>query len=125
MRISDWSSDVCSSDLPAPAGAGRGSTCLEPRHPGLVPGSNAPQTLSPVARWMPEQVRHDEDGIGGYCPASGRPPGFHSGVKSPSASHRIGAISDWIALVMKSKSMLATVSEIGRASVRERVGQYV
>jgi tRNA pseudouridine55 synthase len=29
------------------------------RHPGLVPGSNAPQTMSPADGWMPEQVRHD------------------------------------------------------------------
>ena len=29
------------------------------RHPGLVPGSTAPQTPSAAAPWMPEQVRHD------------------------------------------------------------------
>jgi hypothetical protein len=29
------------------------------RHPGLVPGSNAPRTLTLVEGWMPEQVRHD------------------------------------------------------------------
>src|SRR3546814_6919427 len=40
MRISDWSSDVCSSDL-------------------LFRGSNAPQALALVEGWMPEQVRHD------------------------------------------------------------------
>jgi tRNA pseudouridine55 synthase len=29
------------------------------RHPGLVPGSTAPQTPDQAAQWMPEQVRHD------------------------------------------------------------------
>jgi len=29
------------------------------RHPGLVPGSIAPQAMPPVDRWMPEQARHD------------------------------------------------------------------
>src|SRR3546814_17973782 len=48
MRISDWSSDVCSSDL-------RG--CFPCRHPGLDPGS----TPAPLER-MPDQVRHDEVG---------------------------------------------------------------
>jgi len=30
------------------------------RHPGLVPGSNAPQAEAFAAPWMPDQVRHDE-----------------------------------------------------------------
>jgi tRNA pseudouridine55 synthase len=30
------------------------------RHPGLVPGSTAPQAASPADQWMPEQVRHDD-----------------------------------------------------------------
>src|SRR3546814_2695233 len=29
------------------------------RHAGLVPASNFPQALAPVARWTPEQVRGD------------------------------------------------------------------
>jgi tRNA pseudouridine55 synthase len=29
------------------------------RHPGLVPGSTAPQTAALAEKWMPEQVRHD------------------------------------------------------------------
>src|SRR5690242_5694193 len=32
------------------------------RHPGLVPGSNAPQAPAPAEDWMPEQVRHDDLG---------------------------------------------------------------
>src|SRR3546814_2290752 len=33
---------------------------LQPRHPGLVPGSNMPQVLPLVESWMPESVRHDD-----------------------------------------------------------------
>src|SRR3546814_15028860 len=33
---------------------------LQPRHPGLVPGSNMPQVLPLVESWMPEPVRHDD-----------------------------------------------------------------
>src|SRR3546814_5909123 len=31
------------------------------RHPGLVPGSNAPQALAFGDGWMPERVRHDAE----------------------------------------------------------------
>src|SRR3546814_971845 len=54
MRISDWSSDVCSSDLAN-------------RHPGLVSGSNVPQAEAPAESWTPEQVRHDGKGLA-YTP---------------------------------------------------------
>ena len=33
---------------------------LSLRHPGLVPGSIAPQAQAPVEGWMPEQVRHND-----------------------------------------------------------------
>src|SRR3546814_18571643 len=42
MRISDWSSDVCSSDLPVPARAAGGRTqALQGHRRGLVPGRAA------------------------------------------------------------------------------------
>src|SRR3546814_2730413 len=42
------------------------------RHPGRVPGSNAPQTPAPVESWMPEPVRHDD-----LRPAALIPAQFH------------------------------------------------
>src|SRR3546814_3769067 len=46
MRISDWSSDVCSSDL--------------------VPASNPPRAPALAARWSPKQIR----GGGQFCARS-------------------------------------------------------
>src|SRR3546814_3782851 len=69
MRISDWSSDVCSSDLDRGrrrravrlsggcANLGRGD-----RHAGLVPASNSPRAGALEACWTPEQVRGDGAG---------------------------------------------------------------
>src|SRR3546814_5227193 len=46
MRISDWSSDVCSSDLPARAGHRRGRVAVRGGpHPGCVRG-HAPRVLA-------------------------------------------------------------------------------
>src|SRR3546814_7012380 len=83
MRISDWSSDVCSSDLrpprstpPRPHSRSRrnnqrrraaASNPIPPsisrlapsRHAGLVPASNPPRAVAFEARWTPEHVRGD------------------------------------------------------------------
>src|SRR3546814_13275636 len=87
MRISDWSSDVCSSDLGFVttedganllAGYKRAANILKKegwdqpasqanRHPGLVSGSNVPQAEAPAESWTPEQVRHDGKGLA-YTP---------------------------------------------------------
>jgi hypothetical protein len=45
------------------------------RHAGLVPGPTGPQptALDPAERWMPEQARHDGNGISSRCLFSGPP----------------------------------------------------
>src|SRR3546814_17561590 len=97
MRISNWSSDVCSSDLSLSPRQGRGALrhlqrlqmeredradhrgvdgtlrwrgtghgnesglrVAYFRHPGLAPGSNAPQAPAFMDNWTPEQVRDDD-----------------------------------------------------------------
>src|SRR3546814_9682187 len=55
MRISDWSSDVCSSDLLELKFA-----TIQSRHPELVSGSIVPQAMTPNGEeWMLKQVQHD------------------------------------------------------------------
>src|SRR3546814_12581059 len=93
MRISDWSSDVCSSDLNGEAAAARerdrgadarvgvlrswlsqAAGGIEPvlrrpalsRHAGLVPASNSQRALAFAARWTPEHVRGDGQDVGSY-----------------------------------------------------------
>src|SRR3546814_10013608 len=99
MRISDWSSDVCSSDLGVPFALGKDRTELvfnvtfdAPREPG---GSTAPvqtgRCTPPSGETVSFQL-NDEEG--------GRAPGVRvfAGLRS---------------------------DQIGRASCRERVCQYV
>src|SRR3546814_7959048 len=78
MRISDWSSDVCSSDLPHDAGArrkcaredgicreeyDRGAVALEPRDH----QSRSDQARDRNARRKPAQGRSEERRVGKEC----------------------------------------------------------
>src|SRR3546814_12111498 len=75
MRISDWSSDVCSSDLLAPTVENQSDRIRKPalgRPCGDAGAGTAIQ--SPAARWMLKHVQHD--GKRHACPtpiASSRP----------------------------------------------------
>src|SRR3546814_16738146 len=104
MRISDWSSDVCSSDLA-----------------GLVPASNSPRAGALEACWTPEQVRGDG---AGECLL------FAVISESPDEAIRLEitlALADFgdAAGEFLEIAGLAEILEIGRASCRERVCQYV
>src|SRR3546814_5126021 len=84
MRISDWSSDVCSSDLSCrKGGIGCKRVCfvtlrpLHIRHPELVSGSRSCPRIWRGAQgetwpWMLKQVQHDDGGEGGLIPPPGR-----------------------------------------------------
>src|SRR3546814_19105207 len=133
MRISDWSSDVCSSDLSSAAGASiaRASRCrasFSDRHPGLR--------------------RDDEDGGQGFCSGKMRQRAYIrpmtrtitvAALQLPlpgPVEPNIDAVS---ALVEEAAAKGAQVIlppelfegpyfcqvDIGRASCRARVGQYV
>src|SRR3546814_18540996 len=97
MRISDWSSDVCSSDLPRESRA-----------------------ASPDARWLARNSRkrlHQavEEGapVGAAEPGVGKALGMRH-----EAEHGLG-------LVVDAGDIAQRAVEIGRASCRERVCQYV
>src|SRR3546814_13394202 len=97
MRISDWSSDVCSSDLVEPRGiiGERGvAPGLHPRDDRRDVGGHIGIALAPIIDQRVELGR--EAGVGG--------------VKPP---HHPALLPD------------GSVQQIGRASCRERVCQYV
>src|SRR3546814_17014593 len=95
MRISDWSSDVCSSDLclPRPRGGQR---------------AHQPLTPSPWIPWDSKNSRkkvQQRDFFGNQSP--------YSVVSLSSSGHRPPA------------ALLSNIGQIGRASCRERVCQSV
>src|SRR3546814_16904725 len=105
MRISDWSSDVCSSDLLRAVAPGRpGFVVLEPRLE------------------VPEHAREPAFAPLRIPPPRPRVPAPHGLITTMSAvsgnflPSRVRAI--W-------SMRLASAQEIGRASWRERVCQYV
>src|SRR3546814_17754248 len=121
MRISDWSSDVCSSDL---AWACSGATSAPPEAPPRHPTSTSRASYDALAS-------HDEgsaawfhadrtDGCNGTGPAGGgrrrqpvhvEPQGLrHQGIDQPNPGEPAHRIRD---------------ADTGKASCRERVCQYV
>src|SRR3546814_1773392 len=100
MRISDWSSDVCSSDL-LPS---RLAHALRARHAVTGRAQSVEHVIDGIAHALRHQPAHDLGDTGAESDAA--PFGI--------ALYRIGA------LVVRRH-----VLEIGRASCRERVCQYV
>src|SRR3546814_14604113 len=109
MRISDWSSDVCSSDLPrTPSTAPRQSEIAAAwidRHGRLPQGEMMESSIRPLDLWL--RICHRVDGcdLMGHGMARDVEPLTTAGCMQP-------------ALEMPTL-------EIGRASCRERVWQYV
>src|SRR3546814_12978488 len=104
MRISDWSSDVCSSDLPG------GGHIFDPRH-GFF-GSGCPDVAVDIG-FGPDRL----DKVHEFMRAEG------VGIDDPApfgvdAGRAILARPDAVAPVIE-------IGEIGRASCRESVCQYV
>src|SRR3546814_1779437 len=98
MRISDWSSDVCSSDLAllGPSGSGK-STMLQAV--GLLEG-----------------------GFGGIIRIDGEDvTRFDQGKRTKTRREKIGFVYQFHHLLPD----FTAIEQIGRASCREREGQYV
>src|SRR3546814_9444906 len=72
MRISDWSSDVCSSDLPVLKGGLRAPAQCMPPCDGWSPGSGTPhadplETSFPYRCRIPRVKRSEERRVGKEC----------------------------------------------------------
>src|SRR3546814_13710398 len=107
MRISDWSSDVCSSDLP-----------MERSPMAIMPASTpGPTMVTSISAQMSELMEREETMMK-------RATGLTSvtlGVVLRAARKATGT-----AMMIASKvPSVAMLMEIGRASCRERVCQYV
>src|SRR3546814_13756965 len=109
MRISDWSSDVCSSDLLCPA--------AKPLLPGAR-GSRLRHSCLPDALYG---LLQGVSGTGG--PLLHLPPRRH-GLAEDLGLRRLGQAERSIQLVPAAIRRDGGDSEIGRASCRERVCQY-
>src|SRR3546814_14177726 len=121
MRISDWSSDVCSSDLGLYAGGLSVRTTLDPRLQGIA------------KRVLREGLIAYDRRHGWRGPLQAVPVGEGADVAALLQQiERPAGISDtWqLAAVLATDArqadiILADGSKIGRASCRESVGQYV
>src|SRR3546814_15911691 len=108
MRISDWSSDVCSSDLAACASSN---------------GNSNESMVSPVARNAGRSTAFEAPSIGPAPVATNVTRSCHADVIDLHLKGRT--------IVMKDRPMRAVLIaapllvQIGRASCRERVCQYV
>src|SRR3546814_12631516 len=114
MRISDWSSDVCSSDLRFLGGMGL--VALVAAGIAVSPALGAPDRLAPS---RPLTIGM-EDGIGSFTPASADP-------KLAAALARSGLNASGFRFTPSEASQAEQhrVAEIGRAAWRERGGQEV
>src|SRR3546814_11846266 len=118
MRISDWSSDVCSSDLPKPDSF---SVCLSSFRrpaPNMAPPDAKASCLSPnSARALNEASKRGFDNAV-VLDALGN-------VAELSTAH-LWIANDGVAVTPEPNGTLLTgITKIGRRAWRERVGQNV
>src|SRR3546814_14180347 len=132
MRISDWSSDVCSSDLPAQG---------EPVVEAITPGQRVGQVGAEIRVILVTHRKRSAQAVGEvafqlHVLGDGMPR-IVARVLRPPAGKALGAARDpGIAhvprgdvalddLVSLAQVLRAEAKELGRASCRERVCQYV
>src|SRR3546814_12496233 len=109
MRISDWSSDVCSSDLrkPQPGKSGAAPLSEVPAKPAARPPQPPKELGGPSG---PEPTRYGDWERKGICVDFLRCPAWLQAAATPPRL---------------SGPRFSRLTQIGRASRRERVGQYV
>src|SRR3546814_4550266 len=119
MRISDWSSDVCSSDLMEPDASIEGRLKRQGFHNGDVhPARNE----AAQRRHLVSRIGHPEGASAAAHPAPDREgPALDRGYQTQMTNRRSQRAKD------ACEHPLATFleEEIGRAACRERVCQYV
>src|SRR3546814_15949339 len=128
MRISDWSSDVCSSDLAPPLGAAI-AICLliNPRHPLRQRILDACR-IAVVSGSIFVLWTFASEALVGR--STGRPLQFYGNMDSDAWMSSLAALMAWLLPEQIPISARITVfslalrGEIGRASRRDRVCQY-
>src|SRR3546814_16740522 len=122
MRISDWSSDVCSSDL--------GLLALAGTAPALAARRRQRARRTPLAQPLPAAPVRGRDagdvGVGLARVRAGTGAVGTAGRRGDAVSALVQAVAACrVRDVRRGAAGAAVVAEIGRASCRERVGQYV
>src|SRR3546814_13236320 len=115
MRISDWSSDVCSSDLND--GGGHALSKAAPGYAGIVDLAERAGAEVELRRRV-ETTRYEE-----YEPLLVLTPTHHT--RAPEIAELIDAHINAPVLIVLPKWQTMAVPAIGRASGRGRVCQYV
>src|SRR3546814_6491449 len=110
MRISDWSSDVCSSDLP-----GTGKTLLAEEMAGAL--------AAPLFTWHVKSTTKAHQGLYEYDAVSRLRDSQLGDERVHDVRNYIRPGALWQAFVSEQRAVL--LIEIGRASCRERVCQSV
>src|SRR3546814_11873339 len=127
MRISDWSSDVCSSDLPKPEAR---RIAAEMGLPVAEKPDSQDICFVPEGRYaaIVEKLRPGAAEPGEIVDADGRVLGRHRGIVHYTVGQRrgldLGGRADHGGRGGAPEPLLVT-RPIGRAACRERVGQYV
>src|SRR3546814_13685410 len=123
MRISDWSSDVCSSDLP-------GADCIARRSPqyALAAGRTRPEVfrksdaMGLIDRLLGRSDDRETAALYAAIVARARVPHWYIDGGVPDT---VDGRFDMIAAVLAMVLLRLAGDQIGRASCRERVCQYV
>src|SRR3546814_19754119 len=114
MRISDWSSDVCSSDLPLP------TSVLSEEEKVWIPLSSA--AASEICVVSASLRAESWSRLTAYCAATSDETRLGVSIPEPLLSEvRICDVAEAVGLV----EMVVVIRKIGRASCRERGCQYV
>src|SRR3546814_16469363 len=113
MRISDWSSDVCSSDLPAPTVGGEGGGDGDAEFILRAAGNPAAEFEAAAG----EGIEHVEAAARGAQP--------RKGVDAAVVAGQDGKLGAAIGSGIAPGGAAAIVAELGREACRENVGQSV
>src|SRR3546814_13131518 len=115
MRISDWSSDVCSSDLGTQVVPGAGCCGAINFHLDAQEAA-LEQMRANIDAWLPLLDSGQAESI--IMNASG------CGAMVKEYAHHLRPDPDYVAKALRLVDKVRDVAEIGRASCRERVCQY-
>src|SRR3546814_13667845 len=114
MRISDWSSDVCSSDL------------IITREKWAKQGKQMGETDEKMLAMIRKNIVDQFDRESHAFAATARL--FDDGLIDPRDTRKVLGLCLSVCRVSKSRELFANrygVAQIGRAACRDRVGQYV